>query len=116
MGTAQGEGREGGQARAGRSGVVIMLCTEQRVPEWYQARVGRLTGSSAADMLARIKTGEAAARRDLRMRLVCERLTGQAQEDTYVSPAMQHGIDMEDAAFAAYEAHTGQIAQRVGFL
>jgi hypothetical protein len=95
---------------------VIVLCAAQRVPEWYLARVGRLTGSCAGDMLARIKTGEAAARRDLRVRLVCERLTGESQEDGFVNAAMQHGIDTEDAAFSAYEAHTGLIAQRVGFL
>jgi len=41
---------------------MIVLCTEQRVPEWYAARLGKLTGSVAGDMLARIKTGEAAAR------------------------------------------------------
>lgn len=93
-----------------------ILCTDQRVPEWYAARVGKLTGSVAGDMLARIKTGEAAARRDLRTRLVCERLTGQSQEDNFVSPAMLHGIEMEAAAFAAYESATGHMVNRVGFL
>ncbi len=93
-----------------------VLCTEQRVPEWYQARVGKLTGSAAGDMLARIKTGEAAARRDLRTRLVCERLTGQSQEDGFVSPAMQHGIDTEARAFAAYESVAGHLVNRVGFI
>lgn len=93
-----------------------ILCADQRVPEWYQARVGKMTGSCAADMLARIKSGEAAARRDLRMRLVCERLTGQSQEDVYVSAAMQWGIDREADAFAAYEALTGHLASRVGFV
>jgi hypothetical protein len=95
---------------------MIVLCTDQRVPEWYAARVGRLTGSVAGDMLARIKTGEAAARRDLRTRLVVERLTGQSAEDAFVSPAMQHGIDTEAAAFAAYESSTGSLVNRVGFL
>jgi hypothetical protein len=93
-----------------------VLCAEQRVPEWYQARLGKLTGSVAGDMLARIKTGEAAARRDLRTRLVVERLTGQAQEDGFVSPAMLHGIEMEADAFAAYESATGHLVNRVGFL
>jgi predicted phage-related endonuclease len=95
---------------------VIVVCTEQRQPEWYAARVGKLTGSAAGDMLARIKTGEAAARRDLRTRLVCERLTGQSQEDGFVSPAMQWGIEKEADAFAAYEAQTGTLVNRVGFL
>jgi hypothetical protein len=93
-----------------------ILCTEQRVPSWYQARIGKLTGSVAGDMLARIKAGEAAARRDLRTRLVVERLTGQAQEDGFVSPAMLHGIEMEGDAFAAYESATGHMVNRVGFL
>lgn len=89
---------------------------DQRSPEWFQARAGRLTGSRAADMLATIKSGEAAARRDLRMQLVCERLTGQPQEDGFVNAAMQRGIDLEPLAFAAYEAQTGAVAVRSGFL
>lgn len=89
---------------------------EQRSPEWFAARLGRLTGSRAADMLSVIKSGEAAARRDLRMQLVCERLTGTLQEDSFVNAAMTRGIDLEPQAFAAYEARTGQMALRTGFL
>ena len=67
-------------------------------------------------MLATVKTGEAAARRDLRLQIVCERLTGQSQEDGYVNAAMQRGIDKEAHAFVAYEALTGNLASVVGFL
>lgn len=67
-------------------------------------------------MLAQIKTGEAAARRDLRMQLVCERLTGVSQDDGFVNAAMQRGIDAEPLACAAYEALTGELVQRSGFL
>jgi hypothetical protein len=67
-------------------------------------------------MLATIKSGEAAARRDLRMQLVCERLTGFPQEDGYVNAAMQRGIDLESTALAAYEAITGTLALTTGFL
>ena len=88
----------------------------QRTPAWFAARLGRLTGSRAKDMLATIKTGEAAARRDYRMELVCERLTGEADEDGFVSDAMQRGIDLEGAAFAAYESATGSMVDRTGFL
>ncbi len=88
----------------------------QRSPEWYALRVGRLTGSRAADMLSTIKSGEAAARRDLRMQLVVERLTKTLQEESFVNAAVQRGIDLEPAAFAAYEAKTGCLAQRSGFL
>jgi hypothetical protein len=97
--------------------MTFTICTaEQRSPEWFAARVGRLTGSRAADMLATIKSGEAAARRDLRVQLVVERLTGQPQEDPFVSAVMQRGIDKEPEAFAAYEAHSGNVVRRTGFL
>jgi hypothetical protein len=89
---------------------------DQRSPEWFKARAGRLTGSRAADMLATIKTGEAAARRDYRMQLVTERLTGQPHEDGFVNAAMLRGIELEPLAFAAYEAVTGNVAIRTGFL
>lgn len=89
---------------------------EQRSPEWFKARAGRLTGSRAADMLAKIKTGEAAARRDYRLQLAVERLTGAPQEAGFVNAEMQRGIDMEPAAFAAYEAATGEMVRRTGFI
>jgi predicted phage-related endonuclease len=90
---------------------------DQRSPEWFALRAGRLTGSAAADMLATIKgKGEAAARRDLRLRLVCERLTGIPQEDAYINAAMQRGIDKEADAIAAYEAETGNLVRRTGFI
>lgn len=93
-----------------------IVTAEQRSPAWHAARLGRLTGSRAADMLAVIKSGEAAARRDLRVQLVCERLTETLQEDPFTSAAMQRGIDCEPMALAAYEALTGQMAARTGFL
>jgi hypothetical protein len=93
-----------------------VLEAEQRSPEWFAARAGRLTGSRAGDMLATIKSGEAAARRDLRTQLVVERLTGQPQEDTYTNAAIQWGIDHEADAFAAYEAYSGNLVRRTGFL
>jgi predicted phage-related endonuclease len=89
---------------------------DQRTPAWYAARVGKLTASRACDMLATIKTGEAAARRDLRMQIVCERLTGLSQDNGFVNAEMQRGIDKEADARAAYEAATGALVQPCGFL
>lgn len=93
-----------------------ILDAPQRSPEWYAARLGRLTGSCAGDMLAKIQKGEAAGRRNLRLRLVLERLTGKSQESDYVSPAMQAGIEREADAIAAYEALTGDLVRTTGFL
>lgn len=93
-----------------------ILTESQRTPEWIQARIGMFTASRAADMLATVKTGEAAARRDLRLQLVLERVTGQSQEDAYVNAAMQRGNEKEPDAFAAYEALTGNLASPCGFV
>lgn len=89
----------------------------QRSEAWFQARLGRVTGSVADDMLAMGRKGaESVGRRDLRIRLALERLTGAPQDDVYTNAAMQWGIDHEPAAFAAYQAVTGDFAERTGFL
>lgn len=88
----------------------------QRSPEWHAVRAGKLTGSAAKDMLATIQKGEAAARRDLRYRLIAERLSGQPQENGYINADMQWGIDHEAEAVSAYEAVTGELVTAVGFV
>jgi len=90
---------------------------EQRTPEWHAARLGRLTGSRVADAFATLKSkGEAASRRNLRVQLVLERLTGVSQENGFVSPDMERGAALEDEARAAYEAETGIVVRSVGFV
>lgn len=90
---------------------------EQRSPEWFAARVGRMTGSCASDMMGKLRNGdENAARRDLRTKLALERITGQSLEDDYLNGDMRRGIELEPEAIAAYEAHTGNLVQRTGFL
>ena len=91
----------------------------QRSPEWYQARLGRLTGSAVGDVIAQRKkgTGELKARADLRRRIVAERLTGLSLDDLPFTPFdVQRGVELEPLAFAAYEAVTGLCAERVGFV
>lgn len=89
---------------------------EQRSDAWFAARAGRLTGSVASDMMAKIKSGEAAGRRNLRAKLVLERVTGKTQEDDFISRDMQRGLDLEAEAFGEFEALNGAILQRSGFL
>lgn len=88
----------------------------QRSPEWYAARLGRVTASKAADMLARTKSGPGADRENLKWALVLERLTGKAQERKFSTPAMQDGIDREPLAVGAYETLTGHVVRTCGFL
>lgn len=89
---------------------------EQRSPEWFSARAGRLTGTCAADMLATIKSGEAASRRNLRTKLVLERITGRSQDKAFQSEAMKQGVEREPEARFLYEALTGQLVTETGFL
>ncbi len=93
----------------------VVIDEPQRSPGWYVARAGRATGSKAAAVLSKIKSGEAAARRDYKLQLATERLTGLPQENGFVSAEMQRGIDLEPAARDAYEIQTGEIVQSVGF-
>lgn len=87
----------------------------QGSPEWIAARLGRCTASRVADVLAKIKTGEAAARRNYRMQLVVERLTGTPTE-SYISPAMQWGMDNEPQARMAYEVSQDILVEQVGLV
>lgn len=89
---------------------------QQKSPEWYAARLGRLTGSVAVDITRTINSGEAASRRNLRVKLALERITGRSQESEFMSAAMEHGEEFEPKALAIYEANTGTILERVGFL
>lgn len=98
--------------------MIIHTC-DQRSADWYAVRAGRLTGSCAKDMLSVLAKGkgEPVGKRDLRIRLALERITRvPLDEDGYVSPAMQRGIDKEAEAIAAYEAHTGNLVRRTGFI
>lgn len=98
---------------------MIIHDVDQRSDAWHALRCGKVTGSCAAAILAIRKrgTGELAIRRDLRQRLVVERLTGLPANDLpYLPKDMQHGVDAEPDAFAAYEAVSGELVTRVGFV
>lgn len=90
---------------------------KQGSPEWLKVRVGRITASRMGDVVAKRQKGseELARRRDYRMELVCERLTGRAA-DHYVSPDMDRGTEREPHARAAYEIAMGAIVDEVGFI
>ena len=87
---------------------------EQRSEEWFQARLGKVTASRVADVLAKIKSGESASRRNYKIQLVSERLTGEKQE-TYINQAMQDGIDREFYAREKYVQQHGEV-EEVGFI
>jgi hypothetical protein len=92
---------------------------EQRSPEWFAARAGRLTSScvNAIFMQGKTKGSESVTKRDLRIRLALEQMTGRSQDGgDYRSDAMQYGVEREPDARLAYEAHVGQLLREAGFL
>lgn len=95
----------------------------QRTAEWFQARTGCLTASSAADILPSVKelkSGEIKksyreSREALKNILIAERLSGNAREN-FTSAAMMWGIEHEDDARNEYEARTGNFVDLAGFI
>lgn len=88
---------------------------EQGTPEWFAQRLGKVTASRIADIMAKTKTGVSASRGNYLAQLVAERLTGQAAE-SFKNGAMQHGTETEPQARMVYEAETGQIVTEVAMI
>lgn len=88
---------------------------EQGSDSWKFIRIGRVTASRVADVIAKTKSGPSASRANYLAELICERLTGQAQEG-FTNAAMQWGVDHEPNARAAYEFMRDVEVQQVGFI
>ncbi len=88
---------------------------EQRSDEWFAERCGKVTASRIADVVARTRSGYGASRANYMAELLVERLTGKPVE-SYSTPAMQRGVEMEQEAVAAYEFYTGNATEAVGFV
>ncbi len=88
---------------------------EQRTDEWYAARLGKVTASRVADLMAKTKTGPSASRANYMADLIVERLTGQRAEG-FTNAAMQWGTDTEPQARAAYEFLTDASVAEEGFV
>jgi len=88
---------------------------EQRTDDWYAARLGKVTASRVADVIAKTKTGYSASRDNYMADLIVERLTGQ-KASTFTNAAMERGVEQEPHARAAYSARTGELVEQVGFI
>jgi len=88
---------------------------EQRTEDWYAARLGKVTASRVADVVAKTKSGYSASRANYMAELVCERLT-KAKGESFRSSAMEWGVEQEPNARAAYEAETGLLVVETGFI
>jgi putative phage-type endonuclease len=89
---------------------------DQGSPGWVRERIGKLTASRMGDVMAMTKAGKPSeARLAYLKQLVAERMTDAAVE-TYVTAAMQWGIDNEPLAAEEYEALTGEIVVPAPFV
>lgn len=87
----------------------------QRTEAWHTARLGKVTASRVADVIAKTKTGYGASRANLMADLIVERLTGQPAS-TFSNAHMEWGTEQEPHARAAYSARTGELVEEVGFV
>lgn len=83
--------------------------------EWKALRLGKVTASRVADVVAKTKSGYSASRANYAAQLIAERLTGTPAE-SYTNAAMQHGTETEPEARAAYEFYQGVTVQEIAFV
>lgn len=88
---------------------------EQGSQEWFMARLGKVTASRVADIVAKTKSGYSTSRQNYLAQLVLERLT-QKPTETYSNSAMQWGTDTEPLARAAYEIKHDLMVSEIGFV
>jgi putative phage-type endonuclease len=83
--------------------------------EWKALRLGKVTASRVADVVAKTKSGYSASRSNYAAQLIAERLTGTPAE-SYTNAAMQHGTDTEPEARDAYCFYQGVTVEEVAFV
>jgi putative phage-type endonuclease len=83
--------------------------------EWKQLRLGKVTASRVADVVAKTKSGPSASRANYAAQLIAERLTGVPAE-SYTNAAMEHGTATEPEARAAYEFYQGVTVEQIAFV
>ena len=83
--------------------------------EWKALRLGRVTASRVADVVAKTKSGYSASRANYMAQLIAERLTGTVAE-AYTNAAMIHGTETEPEARAAYCFYQGVAVEEVAFV
>ena len=81
---------------------------EQRSREWFEMRLGVITGSRCANVFK-------SANLSFVDELIAERLSGEIVESP-TTQAMMHGIMMEPVALDEYRMRTGADAREVGFV
>ncbi len=87
----------------------------QGTSEWKRQRLGKVTASRMADVMAKTKSGWGASRANYKAELVLERLTNE-HRDIFQTAAMLHGIQTEPLARDAYQQERLCTVEEVGFV
>ena len=82
---------------------------------WHQLRLGKVTASRVADILAKTKTGASASRGNYLIELALQRVTN-AIEPSYSNSYMEWGTATEPQARVAYEVKTENFVDQVPFI
>jgi putative phage-type endonuclease len=88
---------------------------EQGSEEWLKIRLGKVTASGVADVLAKTKSGVSASRGNYLIKLALQRVTGVVEEG-FTNDAMQWGIDNEAQARVAYEVKSNNFVDQIAFV
>lgn len=83
--------------------------------EWKQLRLGKVTASRVADVIAKTKSGWGASRFNYAAELIAERLTG-VNAEGFTNAAMQWGTDQEPSARMAYEFMQDVTVEQIAFV
>jgi putative phage-type endonuclease len=88
---------------------------EQRSPEWFAARLGKVTASRVADVVAKTRSGPGASRANYEAELIVERLTGEPAP-RFTTAAMEWGTETEAQARETYAFLRAVEVAEVGFV
>ena len=88
---------------------------KQGTDEWKMLRLGKVTASRVADILAKTKTGPSASRQNYLIELAIQRVTNTIPE-SYSNSAMEWGTLNEPQARVAYEVASSNFVDQVAFV
>jgi putative phage-type endonuclease len=88
---------------------------EQGSEAWLRIRLGKVTASRVADVMAKTKTGISASRGNYLIELALQRVT-RVIEASYTNDAMQWGTEHEQTARTAFEVAHNVFVDQVAFV
>ncbi len=87
----------------------------QGTDDWQALRLGKVTASRLADLMARTRNGWGASRQNYMAELVAERLTG-VKTEGFSNAAIKWGLEMEPQARDAYVFFADADVTQIGFV